>query len=181
MNSFELNKIAGAVLAGALTVVAINEFANIAVSPTIPETNAYAIDTGAEETTGTATAAAEPEGPSLAVLMASADPAAGEKVFKKCASCHDVEEGGPNKIGPNLYGVLNAAKGAHDGFSYSSALLEKGGNWNYESLNAFLKKPKDYIEGTKMSFAGIKKDGQRADLIAYLRTLGKSDVPLPTE
>ncbi|MBO6825104.1 MAG: cytochrome c family protein [Sneathiella sp.] len=180
MNSFELNKIAGAVLAGALTVVAINEFANIAVSPTIPETNAYAIDTGAEESTGTA-AVAEEQGPSLAVLMASADPAAGEKIFKKCASCHSVEEGGPNKIGPNLYGILNASKGHLDSFSYSSALLEKGGNWDYEALNAFLTKPKDYIKGTKMSFAGIKKDGQRADLIAYLRTLGKTDVPLPTE
>ncbi|MBE7635437.1 c-type cytochrome [Sneathiella sp. P13V-1] len=180
MNSFELNKIAGAVLAGALTVVAVNEFANIAISPEMPEKNAYAIDTGAEESAGTAAAATE-EGPSLAALMASADAASGEKIFKKCSSCHTAEEGGANKIGPNLYAILNKAKGSVAGFSYSGALIEKGGDWTYEDLDAFLKKPKDFIAGTKMSFAGVKKPEQRADLIAYLRTLGTADAPLPTE
>ncbi|MFT6556205.1 c-type cytochrome [Sneathiella sp.] len=179
MNSFELNKIAGAVLAGALAVVVVNAVADIAVSPSFPEETAYAIDTGeADATASTATAAVE-EGPSLGVLLASADVSKGEKVFKKCGACHTVDEGGANKIGPNLYGVLNRAKGAVDGFSYSSALMEKGGDWSYESLDAFLEKPKDYIKGTKMSFNGLKKPTDRADLIGYLRTLGKGDVPLP--
>ncbi|WP_169567269.1 c-type cytochrome [Sneathiella limimaris] len=181
MNSFELNKIAGAVLGGALAVVAINEIANIAVSPTMPETPSYVIDTGAAEAPAGGAAEEKDAGPSLAVLMAAADPAEGEKIFKKCAACHTVEEGGANKIGPNLYKVLGNNKGAHADFSYSSALVEMGGTWGYEELNAFLTKPKDYIKGTKMSFAGLKKDGDRADLIAYLRTLGSSDIPLPTE
>ncbi|WP_025897799.1 c-type cytochrome [Sneathiella glossodoripedis] len=181
MNSFELNKIAGAVLGSALAIVAINEIANIAISPTMPETPAYVIDTGAEEASTVASEDTKPEGPSLAVLMASADEAKGEKVFKKCGSCHTVEEGGANKIGPNLYGILGKAMASVEGFSYSDALVELGGEWGYEELNAFLTKPKDYVKGTKMSFAGLKKPTDRADLIAYLRTLGSSSVPLPTE
>ena len=181
MNSFELNKIAGAVLGSALAIVAINEIANIAIAPTAPETPAYVIDTGVDEASSGATDAAKPEGPSLAVLMASADPAKGEKVFKKCGACHTAEEGGANKIGPNLHAILGNAKAASAGFSYSDALVEMGGEWGFEELNAFLTKPKDYVKGTKMSFAGLKKDGDRADLIAYLRTLGSSAVPLPTE
>jgi cytochrome c len=181
MNSFELNKIAGAVLGSALAIVAINEIANIAISPTVPETPAYVIDTGVEESSSGATAEAKPEGPSLAVLMASADESKGEKVFKKCGACHTTEEGGANKIGPNLHGILGKAKASAEGFSYSDALVELGGDWGFEELNAFLTKPKAYVKGTKMSFAGLKKDSDRADLIAYLRTLGSSSVPLPTE
>lgn len=181
MNSFELNKIAGAVLGSALAIVAINEIANIAVSPTVLESPAYVIETGADETPSGTAEAEKPAGPSLAVLMASADTGKGEKIFKKCAACHTTDEGGANKIGPNLHAVLNRAKGSHEGFSYSSALLEKGGDWDYDALDQFLTKPKVYIKGTKMSFAGIKKPGDRADLIAYLRTLGTSSVPLPTE
>lgn len=180
MNSFELNKIAGAVLGSALAIVAINEIANIAIAPTAPETPAYVIETGAEEANG-ATDAVKPEGPSLAVLMASADAAKGEKVFKKCGACHTSEEGGANKIGPNLHAILGKAKASTADFSYSDALVEMGGEWGFEELNAFLTKPRDYVKGTKMSFAGLKKDGDRADLIAYLRTLGSSAVPLPTE
>jgi cytochrome c len=181
MNTFELNKFAGAVLAGALTVVAINEIANFAISPTIPEKAAYAIDTGADEAGSSDTASAAVEGPSLGALLAAADPAKGKKVFKKCGSCHTVDQGGANKIGPNLHAILNRAKGSTAGFSYSAALLETGGDWGYEDLDAFLRKPKDFIKGTKMSFAGVKKDTSRADLIAYLRTLGTETVPLPTE
>jgi cytochrome c len=178
MNTFELNKIAAAVLVGVLIIMVINEIATLAISPTYPEEPAYAIDTG-DVASSEVASNDEVEGPSLAVLLASADVAKGEKVFKKCGSCHTVEEGGPNKIGPNLHGILNAEKGAHGDFSYSSALLEKGGTWGYEDLDLFLTKPSTYIKGTKMSFAGLKKPEDRANLIAYLRTLGKSDVPLP--
>lgn len=179
MNSFELNKIAGAVLGGALAIVAINEIANIAISPEMPEKNSYVIEVATAEASTGGAASAEAEGPSLGMLLASADVAKGEKVFKKCGSCHTTEEGGKNKIGPNLHAILGQAKGAVAGFSYSAALLEKGGDWSYESLDAFLKKPKDYIKGTKMSFAGLKKPTDRANLIAYLRTLGSDSVPLP--
>ncbi len=178
MNTFEFNKIAAAVLAGVLIIMVINEIATLAIHPTYPEEPAYAIDTGAIASSEVASND-EVVGPSLGVLLASADVAKGEKVFKKCGACHTVEDGGPNKIGPNLHGILNRDKGAHSGFSYSSALLEKGGAWGYEDLDVFLAKPSTYIKGTKMSFAGVKKPEQRADLIAYLRSLGKSDVPLP--
>lgn len=178
MNTFEFNKIAAAVLVGVLIIMVINEIATLAIHPTYPEETAYAIDTG-EVASSEIASNDEVVGPSLGVLLASADVAKGEKVFKKCGSCHTVEEGGPNKIGPNLHGILNRDKGADGDFSYSSALVEKGGAWGYEDLDLFLKKPSTYIKGTKMSFAGLKKPEDRADLIAYLRTLGKSDVPLP--
>jgi len=179
MNTFEFNKIAGAVLAGILILLVINEVAKLAVHPTYPETTAYAIDTSAIASTDVASSAEEETGPSLAVLLASADIDKGESSFKKCSNCHTAEEGGANKIGPHLYGVLDRPKGAVDDFSYSNAMHEKGGEWTYENLDHFLAKPSDYIKGTKMAFAGIKKPEERADLILYLRSLGKSDTPLP--
>jgi cytochrome c len=178
MNIFEFNKIAAAILAGGLIIMVINEVATLAIHPTYPETNAYVIDTGG---VGSSELASKDvvEGPSLGALLAEADVEKGAKVFKKCAACHTVEEGGANKIGPNLHGVLNRPKGAVDGFAYSSELVEKGGEWGYDNLDVFLAKPSTYIKGTKMAFSGIKKPNDRADLIAYLRTLGKEDVPLP--
>lgn len=178
MNTFEFNKIAGAVLAGALIIMVINEVATLAIHPTYPETNAYAIDTG---DVGASEIASKDvvEGPSLGALMAEADIEKGAKVFRKCGACHTVEQGGANKIGPNLHGVLNRDKGAVDGFAYSSQLRAKGGAWGYNDLDVFLKKPSTYIKGTKMAFAGVKKANERAHLIAYLRSLGKEDVPLP--
>ncbi|WP_373086836.1 cytochrome c family protein [Sneathiella sp.] len=178
MNTFEFNKIAGAVLAGALLLMVINEIGTMAVEPEYPETPAYAIDIGSVATTDVATAEKD-AGPPLGVLLATADPAKGEKIFKKCATCHNAEEGAANKIGPHLYDVLNRPKGSISDFSYSSAMMEKGGDWTYHDLNEFLTKPGDFIKGTKMSFVGLKKPEDRADIIAYLRSLGKSDVPLP--
>ena len=178
MNTFEFNKIAGGVLAGVLLIMVINEVAHMAVHPTYPEKTAYAIDTG-DVAASEVAANDKVVGPSLGALLAEADPAKGEKIFKKCQACHTSEEGGPNKVGPNLHGILNRPKGAHEGFSYSSGMTEKGGNWGYEDLNIFLPKPSDFIKGTKMSFAGIKKAEDRADLIAFLRTLGTGDVLLP--
>ncbi len=180
MNTFELNKIAGAVLAGALAVVAINEIANVAVAPVFPEKSAYAIDTGETGTAKAETAESADEGPSLGALLSSADIAKGQKAFKKCSACHTVDDGGANKIGPNLYAVVGGAKGAAGGFSYSAALTEKGGDWTYEDLDAFLTKPKGFIKGTKMSFSGLKRPGERANVIAYLRSLGSESVPLPS-
>jgi cytochrome c len=118
-------------------------------------------------------------GPSFNTLLASADVAKGEKLFGKCVSCHTINAGGPNGIGPNLHGVVGEAigKGA-GGFAFSSALSGKGGNWTFDLLNEWLTSPKAFAPGTKMSFAGLGKTEDRANLIAYLNTQG-SNLPLP--
>jgi cytochrome c len=112
-------------------------------------------------------------------LLASADIAAGEKAFKRCATCHSVEKGGANKVGPNLYNVVGAAKGHEPSFNYSDALMSIEAPWDYENLNAFFAKPKDYAPGTKMNFAGLSKPQDRANVIAYLRQYADNPPPMP--
>ena len=116
----------------------------------------------------------------IMALLASADAAAGEKLAKKCTACHVFDEGGANKVGPALWNIVNADKGAVDGFGYSAALADFGGQWDYAALNAFLAKPKAYISGTKMNFAGLKKPRDRANMIAYLRQQASAPAALPT-
>jgi len=111
------------------------------------------------------------EGPSFAELLAAADLAKGEKVFGKCKACHKLEDGS-NGTGPHLYSIVGRAIGGVDGYGYSSAAAEVGGDWTPEALSGFLENPKKYLPGTKMSFAGLKKDTDRANLIAYLQTIG---------
>jgi cytochrome c len=114
-------------------------------------------------------------------LLATASVEDGMRAFRKCAACHTPDKGGANRVGPNMWDIVNAKKGHADGFAYSQALLDKGGNWNYASLNLFLYKPKEYIAGTKMNFAGIKDAQERANVIAYLRSLSDSPAALPSE
>ena len=121
---------------------------------------------------------ADPE-PILA-LLASADVAAGQKLAKKCTACHVFEAGGANKVGPALWSIVNKAKASADGYAYSAALAQFGGKWDYQSLNAFLAKPKAYISGTKMNFAGLKKPADRANMVAWMRTMADNEAPLPT-
>ncbi len=124
--------------------------------------------------------AAKKELASILPLLPNADVAAGEAYFaKKCALCHTVDQGGANKTGPNLWGIVNRDKGSHAGFGYSKAMTEKEGNWTYDNLNGFLHKPKKWLPGTIMAYAGTKKAEQRANLIAYLRTLSTSPAPIP--
>ena len=119
------------------------------------------------------------EGPPLATLLAAADPAKGEAIFAKCMSCHTINDGGANGIGPNLHGVLGEAIGAgHHGFAFSDALKSHGGNWTFEDMDAWLKSPKAFAPGTKMTFAGLGKPEDRAAMIAYLNSQG-SNLPLP--
>ena len=182
MASLEMNKIAAGILCAGLFAMVAGKVGSAIVHPEQLEENAYKVEI--EEV---ATTAEEPKGPApvepILGMLAGADVAAGEKGFKKCAACHTVNDGGANKVGPNLYGVVNAAKGGKDGFAYSDALagFSEPAEWTYSSLNKFLKKPKEYIAGTKMNYAGIKKASDRANMIAYLRSLAGTPAPLPTE
>jgi len=179
MNSFELNKILGAVLATCLALLALNIGASALFAPEAPAKPGFNIAVK-EEGAGGPAAPAEPEKP-IAVLLASASVEKGQAAAKQCASCHTFEKGGPNRVGPNLYDIVGHEIGTgRGGFNFSAAMKAKGGNWTYDELNAFLKNPRGAIPGTNMTFAGISRDGVRADLIAYLRSLSDSPQPLPT-
>jgi cytochrome c len=137
-----------------------------------PEEMGYVIE-GVEADSEGATS-----GPSLNTLLASADPAKGEKVFAKCAACHTANSGGANGIGPNLFGIVGKPLGGHSGFAYSDGLKKVGGNWTFEAMDKWLKSPRDFAPGTKMTFAGLGSPEDRANLIAWLNTQG-SNLPLP--
>ncbi len=155
--------------------------ANYAGNLLIPHTEIVHADDAEMVASTTAPAKeAEPEKP-LPVLLAEADAEKGARVAKKCVSCHTFDNGGKNKVGPNLWALMTRTRGQHEGFSYSSAMADLGGTWSYEDLDAFIAKPKDFLSGTKMAFAGIKKATDRADLLAYMRTLHDSPPPLPQQ
>ena len=179
MTGPESNKIFAAILIAGITAYMAAFIADKIVHPELTlEKNAVEIDGGEVESGGPAQVAGpEP----IMHLIATADIARGEKLSKACAACHSFDNGGPNMVGPNMWGIVGDKKGHIDGYAYSDALLEKGGDWNYDSLNKFLWKPKSYISGTKMNYVGIRKPEDRAAMIAWLRTLGSESYPLPTE
>lgn len=175
MDSFEWNKIAGAVLFAALIIMGIREVANTVYAPSHDAESAYAI------ATNEVSPAVDEllEAPSLAQLLAAGDPALGQRTYGRCRSCHTVDQGGGNRVGPNLFGVVGAALGTREGFRYSSALLAKGGAWSYEALDAWLESPRKYIPGNKMAYAGLRKPEDRANMILYLRGFSDAPPPLP--
>jgi cytochrome c len=176
VDSYEWNKIAGWVLAAAISVLGLSILTGYMFPVHLPKTPAYVVQ-GVEAEAGAGGAAAEAEKP-IEFFLASADPAKGEAQFKKCASCHSIEKGGAVGIGPNLYGIVGAKHGNAPGFAYSDALKATGDKvWDWQGLAAWLSNPKKYIPGNKMSFAGISKPEDRANLIAFLNS--KSDAPLP--
>ncbi|MEM8686852.1 MAG: cytochrome c family protein [Pseudomonadota bacterium] len=182
MDSFEINKIAGAILFSLLVVLGLRALGETVFHVAAPETPGYAVEVAEE---GTSAAPQEVvEATPLSQLLAAASVEKGQKGFRKCSACHKVDQGASGGVGPNLYGIVGAAKAAVEGFAYSKALRDANeaiGPWTYESLNKFLTKPKDYIPGTKMAFAGLKKETDRADMLAYLKSISPDAPDFPTE
>ena len=168
MDGFELNKTFAAVLIALLFGMASTKVADVLISPEMLTEDAFKVE-GMQSASAGAAPAQEAELPPIQPLLASADIGAGQKVFNKCTQCHTITAGGKNLIGPNLFKIVNANVGKKSGFGYSKTMASMGGVWDVESLNKFLHKPRKYVKGTKMSFAGLKKEKDRANVIAYLQ------------
>ncbi len=176
MNGFELNKIIAAILATVVMVFGINKVTDIIFIPDKPQQSAYKVEKiepalASASNTGQATVG-------ISELLAMGTIEHGEKVFKRCSACHMIATGGKNMIGPNLWSIIGKKTGAASGYKYSKALAAYGKEWSFEEMNGFLIKPSAHIKGTKMAFAGLKKEKDRASVILYMNS--KSDKPLPT-
>ncbi|CAM5545183.1 hypothetical protein ATER59S_04399 [Aquamicrobium terrae] len=182
MDSFEINKVLGGLLGTVFVVFSVGIVSDSLFATPAPEKPGFAIEATEPEAGGGGKKAAAEAKP-IAELLAHADAKAGEAVFKKCQACHSGEKGGPNKVGPDLWDIVDRPVAEHEGFSYSAGMKDfsKGGEekWTYDNLNHFLTSPKKFVKGTAMGFAGLSKDQDRADVIAYLRTLSDSPKPLP--
>lgn len=179
MSGLELNKIAAAVLVAGITGIVVAKTAAGLYAPEAePKTRGYTIEVA--ENTGAGDAAKKDVGPvDITLHLASASAEKGQSLTKPCATCHSFEQGGPDKVGPNLWGTVGNHRAHKDGYAYSSGMLEhKGEKWDFQSLSEFLEKPAKYVPGTKMAFAGIKKPEDRAAVIVYLNSLG-SNLPIP--
>ena len=168
MDSFELNKIIAAILMVALLVIGLGKIADGVFYVKKPQNPGYQVKVESQLTSGTSQATEVMEKIDIAIFMALGDVASGEKIFKKCAACHSINKGGKNKIGPALYNVVGRAVGGGDDYKYSKALATYGKEWTFEELNGFLQKPASYLKGTKMSYAGLRKEKDRASIIKYL-------------
>ena len=177
MNSFELNKILGAILGTCLITLALNIGAGAIFAPEKPAKPGYAI--AAKEEGGKEGAAPKEPAQPIEALLAKASVEKGQATAKQCQACHTFEKGGPNRVGPNLWNIVGSERGEGRGFNFSAAMKAKGGKWTFDELNKFLEAPREYISGTAMTYAGIKNSQQRADVIDYLRTMADSPVPLP--
>lgn len=188
MDSFELSKIAGAVLAALLIIVGMRTALHIFQHTPGEIKNGFTLPQPSEQAAAPAGDAGAPEAPAAAAfdaakvvaMIATANPANGEGIFKKCLACHSAEKGAPSKAGPNLWGVVGRARASQADFSgYSEAMKAKGGEWTYQDLASFAHKPKEFLPGTKMIFPGVAEPSDVADLLAYMRTLADSPAPLP--
>ena len=181
MDSFEINKIIASILLVALLIIGISKISNIIFKVDKLDSSAYKVelpDDGAKQISKEKTMKAEDE-VDISALMALGDIGHGEKVFKKCSACHSIEAGGGNKIGPALYNVVGRKIAALEDYKYSKALVEYKKNWSFEELNGFLLKPQKWIKGTKMAYAGLRKEKDRASVILYLNKYSDNPLPLP--
>jgi cytochrome c len=178
MNSFEINKILGALLGTCLILLAVHIVSGALFSVPAPAKPGYEIAVK-EEKPGQQTAAAKPAAQPIEALLPSASAERGAQVAKQCQVCHNLQEGQGPKVGPDLYGVVGRAVASLASFNYTAALKAKGGTWTFNALNTWLTDPRADVPGTAMTFAGLPNEKQRADLIAYLDTLSKNPVPLP--
>ncbi|MDA9653374.1 cytochrome c family protein [Candidatus Pelagibacter sp.] len=179
MDSFELNKIIAAILLVALMVIGIGKFSDIIFHVDKPETPGYKVEVDQVLTSTISTSSTEIEKIDITALMAMGDVDSGEKIFKKCAACHSINKGGKNNIGPALYNVVGRKVGEISDYKYSKALAAYDKNWNFEELNGFLIKPSKWIKGTKMAYAGLRKEKDRASVIKYLNKNSDNPLPLP--
>ena len=179
MDSFEINKIIAAVLLVALLVIGIGKVSNILFYVEKPKTPGYAVDVEQASGSSTTTTEVVEKVVDIAALMALGDVASGEKIFKKCAACHSINKGGKHKIGPALYNVVGRKVGVVEDYKYSKALIAYEKEWTFEELNGFLIKPAKHIKGTKMAYAGLRKEADRASVIKYLNANSDSPLPLP--
>ena len=180
MDSFEINKIVAAILMVALLIIGIGKLSDVIFYVEKPKKPGYSVEVEQVVTASTQTSSETAEKKiDIAALMAMGDLATGEKVFKKCAACHSIVKGGKNNIGPALYNVVGRKIGAVSDYNYSKALSEYGKNWTFEELNGYLIKPAKWIKGTKMAFAGLRKEKDRASVILYLNKNSDNPLPLP--
>ena len=182
MDSFELNKIIAAVLLTALIVIGIGKFADVLFYIEKPKESAYKIEGLEVVTTSASSTGAEDkaiEVVDIKQLLAMGDLNHGEKIFKKCSACHQIASGGKNMIGPNLWSVIGRTAGSVSDYKYSKAMLAYGKEWTFEEMNNYLIKPQAYVKGTKMAFAGLRKEKDRASVILYMNSKNNNPKALP--
>ena len=178
MDSDQINKYLMAFLSTCLVLLSLNIAAGALFSPPKPAKPGYEIAVTEEPAKGGGPAAPAEQEP-IGKLLASADPARGETAARKCAACHTFGKGEPNKVGPNLWGIVGRQRASAPNFNYSAAMKAKGGNWTIEEINTYLINPKAMIPGTNMTFAGLARGSERADVIAFLNTRADNPAPLP--
>ena len=179
MDSFEINKIIAAILLVALLIIGIGKLSNVIFYVEKPETPGYKVEVKQASSSQNNSSKQNEEIIDISALMAMGDVASGEKIFKKCAACHSIVKDGKNNIGPALYNVVGRQVGSISDYKYSKALSEYGKEWNFEELNGYLIKPAKWIKGTKMAFAGLRKEKDRASVIKYLNQNSDNPLPLP--
>ena len=179
MDSFEINKIIAAVLLVALLIIGIGKISNLIFHVEKPKIPGFAVEVDQVVTTVGSSAEVTDVKIDIAALMAMGDVDSGEKIFKKCAACHSIVKGGKNKIGPALYNVVGRKVGGVNDYKYSKALAGYEKSWTFEELNGFLLKPAKWIKGTKMAYAGLRKEKDRASIIKYLNKNSDNPQPLP--
>ncbi len=179
MDSFEINKIVAAVLLVALILIGISKLSNVIFYVEKPEKPGYVVEVEQASSSTTIAETTEEIKVDIVALMALGDVVSGEKIFKKCAACHSINKGGAHKIGPALYNVVGRKIGGEAEYKYSKALAKYDKEWNFEELNGFLIKPSKWIKGTKMAYAGLRKEADRASVIKYLNQSSDNPLPLP--